>query len=787
MSQELDIEVQISSVEQITSGITTITPESIGAVPIGQSGKISSSYLPDQASLDTEVDTKITTHSDDTTNVHGISDTSKLIHDGQVGFNTDKVVKFNYSSGSNDNSEIAGWGFGVSNGNGEDAYIEPTGLIIEGSGKSVLVAKDKVELDNGAKLRKGTTDAQNGGYKGIALECSAQYELKWEAGRLYTLQQDGFTIRSVEHCMSVPSALDDETKGYVVGSRWVMDSGEVRVCTDATEENAQWETKFAQDGLSGSIDTSGLIAEDETAGVVFTSQFDAGNLPILASFNGKNLYSNEDGIEILYRLAGQTQGGGVATNSGWILNVNMNYVSANAGNEAYPWLAVWPNGSSVSKQQPRTGGSINTKGGGSITTYGETAIGGFIDTHGEEVNGGYINTSASGSASGGNINTSAGGGSIYTHNFGGSINTSNYGGRIQTSEKGFIEFGYQGQRTDLQGTATSNRTIKLPDLSGTLALQSDAILRAVDFDLGRTSNPVTATLTQLTGYEMRPYTDYIVADISVQIKSRYKTQPLTSNFYTIPALQAYPIENYVFNSFTSFGLTAIGSPYTHPLVGTYIKIDSEYVLIDQVYDLVNGVRNIRVRRGQMGTSPNATHNAGGVFGIYESSVLFSTPPAVSVYNNWFGNAVSSDCPIGTRPLIGNISRSVNSTTSSSTGRQCLTYSDNGWINIQLTTLGTYLQTTSTSVITSTATTIPVTANPAFTGTNFYARITSTNGTEIVYVISGGGGANWSVLRGLLGTTAIAHTTGATLSTNVGSNGGSSLLGDIYVRLVPILR
>jgi hypothetical protein len=80
--------------------------------------------------------------------------------------------------------------------------------------------------------------------------------------------------------------------------------------------------------------------------------------------------------------------------------------------------------------------------------------------------------------------------------------------------------------------------------------------------------------------------------------------------------------------------------------------------------------------------------------------------------------------------------------------------------------------------------IPVVANTAFSGSNFYARITSTNGTENVYVTSGGSGANMNVLRGVLGTSVIAHPAGATISTNVGSTGGSALLADVLVRLDP---
>ena len=150
---------------------------------------------------------------------------------------------------------------GTINTSGGGGSIDTQGVYIGGGAFG---------LSNGAKLRKGTTDAQSGGYKGIALECSAQYELKWEAGRLFTLQQDGFTIRSVEHCMSAPSSVDDETKGYAVGTRWVMDSGKTYVCTHTGEGNADWEIKFSQEngqeGDGGSINTSNGGGSIDTRG-----------------------------------------------------------------------------------------------------------------------------------------------------------------------------------------------------------------------------------------------------------------------------------------------------------------------------------------------------------------------------------------------------------------------------------------------------------------------------------------------------------------------------------------
>ena len=96
-------------------------------------------------------------------------------------------------------------------------------------------------FDNGAKLQKGTTNGGLGGNKGIAQICSNAYELKWEAGRLYAMGQDGFTIREVSYQFNnTPTATDDTDKGYVVGSRWILDNGNVYLCSDNTQGAAVW-------------------------------------------------------------------------------------------------------------------------------------------------------------------------------------------------------------------------------------------------------------------------------------------------------------------------------------------------------------------------------------------------------------------------------------------------------------------------------------------------------------------------------------------------------------------
>jgi nitrogen fixation protein len=118
-------------------------------------------------------------------------------------------------------------------------------VLVEGNttgGEDIFVSDgDALFFDNGSRVRKGLTDAGNGGAKGVALVCSLDYELKWEAGRLYTMQQDGFTIREVSHNFTfTPTVNDDITKGFVIGSRWILDNGDVYVCSDETASAAVW-------------------------------------------------------------------------------------------------------------------------------------------------------------------------------------------------------------------------------------------------------------------------------------------------------------------------------------------------------------------------------------------------------------------------------------------------------------------------------------------------------------------------------------------------------------------
>jgi hypothetical protein len=137
------------------------------------------------------------------------------------------------------------------------------------------------------------------------------------------------------------------------------------------------------------------------------------------------------------------------------------------------------NGGSINTSD--TGGSINTSDqGGSITTGPR---GGSINTSGSGAfNGGSINLASDANAFAGSINMSSSdtneGGSLNTYgagSAGGSINTWGGGGSINTRGTGTLELGVSGTRTTIVGSATTNRSISLPNASGTIALANTPV------------------------------------------------------------------------------------------------------------------------------------------------------------------------------------------------------------------------------------------------------------------------------------------------------------------------
>lgn len=129
-----------------------------------------------------------------------------------------------------------------------------------------------LEFDNLSRLREGTIDAGLGGAKGVAQICAVGYELKWEAGRLYVMGDGGTTIRlSLYNFATAPTPTDDSTKGYVAGSRWVLDDGTIYTCLNAVSGIWVQESNvpdLQQVTDAGATTTVGLTVDNGTESVV---------------------------------------------------------------------------------------------------------------------------------------------------------------------------------------------------------------------------------------------------------------------------------------------------------------------------------------------------------------------------------------------------------------------------------------------------------------------------------------------------------------------------------------
>jgi hypothetical protein len=194
-----------------------------------------------------------------------------------------------------------------------------------GAAEAKFGAGGGVLLDNASRLREGTIDAGTGGNNGIALICGVGYELKWEAGSQYVMNGNGDNIRIVNYKFNiVPSATDDSSSGFYVGSRWILDDGVSYICTDATVDAAVWEIEVSPyiplagtDGtnlvtgvIEGGSDTMTMMGVIDKSFYVGAS--DANDIEN-ASYASYNRYST-DGLNHEYRAGTFSENGAITIN-----------------------------------------------------------------------------------------------------------------------------------------------------------------------------------------------------------------------------------------------------------------------------------------------------------------------------------------------------------------------------------------------------------------------------------------------------------------------------------------
>jgi len=165
------------------------------------------------------------------------------------------------------------------------------------------------------------------------------------------------------------------------------------------------------------------------------------------------------------------------------------------------------NVSGASGSGTRSGGN-----GGSLLM-----VGSISNSTNSGYNGGSINTSATVYGSGGNITTSSGGGSI------------------NTTGSGYIQFGYDTQRTTLSGTATANRNVNLPNASGTLTVKTvsaigNGVDKVINFVHNLNSRDIITQVYDNTNYEV------VYASIA-----NINTTTISLSFNVVPPVNGYKV------------------------------------------------------------------------------------------------------------------------------------------------------------------------------------------------------------------------------------------------------
>jgi hypothetical protein len=73
---------------------------------------------------------------------------------------------------------------------------------------------------------------------------------------------NGDQIREVNHKFNItPVVTDDSSNGFYVGSRWILDNGDIYICTDASIGAATWELQTIDTPVNADWDASSGLAE----------------------------------------------------------------------------------------------------------------------------------------------------------------------------------------------------------------------------------------------------------------------------------------------------------------------------------------------------------------------------------------------------------------------------------------------------------------------------------------------------------------------------------------------
>jgi hypothetical protein len=217
-----------------------------------------------------------------------------------------------------------------------------------------------ISFNNTSQLREGTYDF--GGQGGISQICSVGYENNWQSGFNHIFDNNGF-IRESRYCFNViPDNTFDDTLRFKVGSRWVLDNGDIYICSDATTGAAVWTYYNSDIYVTGGTYSDGTTTFTNNTG---------------GTFNVDGYYTGfTPGVDVFVTGGTYSSGNAIFTNNtGGTFSVSGFAVGGGGGQTFYLNLSQSQNGnrllsSTASTASEQTSGvTINAGATGSIASF----------------------------------------------------------------------------------------------------------------------------------------------------------------------------------------------------------------------------------------------------------------------------------------------------------------------------------------------------------------------------------------------------------------------------------
>lgn len=559
-----------------------------GYAPLDASAKVPTANLPDQASLDAEVDVKITTHNSATTSVHGIANTANLVLTNDSRLSNPR----NPTAHTHAPSEITGTAVVTNDARLSDPRRPLPFPILSETLFTGVRAEKRVHT-------RSYNSVDNYWYTTtVVTQLPLVSDTYYDSEAIYAFGEvnDDTNEWYIDKSPSVAFGTSPTSGLIVIGSdegEKVIKLGTIVIPPLPTPAPAPPYTTQATFTESFSMTLTKARGERW-----YTSTF-ATNWDVASP--SKNILLMDGSIN-----------GGIVGDNDVLDDWKAESDEAEVGDYAQ-WQAEMASTNILLRCSKRytsftNGASPSVEGNGNIIVeiifYGipqlgfGTTAGTFCQGNdsrisgiaGNKINIGVYGGSITSNGYGGNINTGGYGGSIDTSGYGGTLNLSDhggsittgpYGGAINTTGQGSIELGSTTQgnpagtaygRTILKGSASGNspQTITLPNATGTVALTNDT-------RLSRPFRTVFATTSVANASDTRYFSTIDAVGPVSQLELRnfqlpydFKVVACSATIYnTSASALAFSGGTVAFNLVTKSAHTSTSANQTHLLLSNW--------------------------------------------------------------------------------------------------------------------------------------------------------------------------------------------------------------------------